>query len=397
MYIKMTRKLFKLLLPAASLLAVFIAAAFASTPRNAKADTAKPVLIFLGDSITAGYGTTDSASGKPDYATAADPNKTTTVAAPHGYAELTAAAGGYALKNYAVDGWQTTHVLGLLNGEGAVNDAVRADIASAAVIHFSIGGNDMQGQGSVTAEVIVELLTQAYNPSSPTPKADAMRQSMYANFTAIYERLRGINPGADIIALRNYAPLYSVAGNNALGGNFGSVTGNQLYSVAKPFIESFNVMVDGYIAGHPGSFTFMNISAVWDENEVYFNSSDLTHPSDAGHAALALLLQKTILKNENAALESGNARLTGEKQTFSDENEALKADKSRLTGENQTLSDENEVLKADKSRLTEENKSLKDGGGNNNGGLIAAVVVLGALFAVSAVGAAVFFIKGKKA
>lgn len=203
----MKRRLLSVLLSLCLMLGLLPTAAFAQGE----------VYVALGDSISTGYGLTDSDAC---------------------FTRQIAASKSYALKSHAVDGATSSTLLAKLS-----DPAVAADVASADVITITIGGNDLMGalylylanqynekyDTALSAADIqnalmdkhetikqTDILIFASNVLSDFPQSaeaiSALRQ-LGTNLTASIAAIKNANPDVTLIVANQYNP-YSYAAKN---------------------------------------------------------------------------------------------------------------------------------------------------------------------------------------
>ena len=203
----MKRRLLSVLLSLCLMLGLLPTAAFAQGE----------VYVALGDSISTGYGLTDSDAC---------------------FTRQIAASKSYALKSHAVDGATSSTLLAKLS-----DPAVAADVASADVITITIGGNDLMGalylylanqynktNGTALSAADIQnalmgkhetinqpdILIFASSVLSDFPQSEeaisALRQ-LGTNLTASIAAIKNANPDVTLIVANQYNP-YSYAAKN---------------------------------------------------------------------------------------------------------------------------------------------------------------------------------------
>ena len=222
----MKRRLLSVLLSLCLMLGLLPTAAFAQGE----------VYVALGDSISTGYGLTDSDAC---------------------FTRQIAASKSYALKSHAVDGATSSTLLAKLS-----DPAVAADVASADVITITIGGNDLMGalylylanqynekygtalsaadiQNALmgTHETIkqTDILIFASNVLSDFPQSAEARSALRqlgTNLTASIAAIKNANPDVTLIVANQYNP-YSYAAKN----------------VNPPFAAAVNTIVEAFETG----------------------------------------------------------------------------------------------------------------------------------------------------
>ena len=222
----MKRRLLSVLLSLCLMLGLLPTAAFAQGE----------VYVALGDSISTGYGLTDSDAC---------------------FTRQIAASKSYALKSHAVDGATSSTLLAKLS-----DPAVAADVASADVITITIGGNDLMGalylylanqynktNGTALSAADIQnalmgkhetinqpdILIFASSVLSDFPQSEeaisALRQ-LGTNLTASIAAIKNANPDVTLIVANQYNP-YSYAAKN----------------VNPPFATAVNTIVEAFETG----------------------------------------------------------------------------------------------------------------------------------------------------
>lgn len=230
----MKRRLLSVLLSLCLMLGLLPTAAFAQGE----------VYVALGDSISTGYGLTDS------YAC---------------FTRQIAASKSYALKSHAVDGATSSTLLAKLS-----DPAVAADVASADVITITIGGNDLMGalylylakqynetngtalsaadiQNALmdTHETIkqTDILIFASSVLSDFPQSaeaiSALRQ-LGTNLTASIAAIKNANPDVTLIVANQYNP-YSYAAKNV--NSFFAAAVNTIVEAFETGITALNATI----------------------------------------------------------------------------------------------------------------------------------------------------------
>ena len=256
----------------------------------------QPVYVALGDSITTGYGL---AEGEPCFA------------------KIVADANGYLLINHAVNGNTAVGILAQM-----ADPAVLADIASAAVITITCGGNDLMGllyqqmasvynavipetmaALKVKPEEITRIMANVEDPRqqmlmlaaktvlegnaemgiTPFVQSDAMINGITTylqNMGAIMAGIRKVNPDATIIVATQYNPYSSFDGLYSSlnrGMNMGAMA-------LSKYISDYSALLgyqiaDVYTAFAASTENLMN--ACMEPLNLDF------HPNAAGHVVIA--------------------------------------------------------------------------------------------------------------
>lgn len=237
------------------------------------------VYVALGDSISTGYGLTDSDAC---------------------FTRQIAASKSYALKSHAVDGATSSTLLAKLS-----DPAVAADVASADVITITIGGNDLMGalylylanqynekygtalsaadiQNALmgTHETIkqTDILIFASNVLSDFPQsaeASSALQQLGTNLTASIAAIKNANPDVTLIVANQYNP-YSYAAKNV----------NPLFATAvNTIVEAFETGITALNA----TIATMSLQLGYDVADVSsaFKSAE-ENPCNASFASLPI-------------------------------------------------------------------------------------------------------------
>ena len=265
----MKRRLLSVLLSLCLMLGLLPTAAFAQGE----------VYVALGDSISTGYGLTDS------YAC---------------FTRQIAASKSYALKSHAVDGATSSTLLAKLS-----DPAVAADVASADVITITIGGNDLMGalylylanqynktNGTALSAADIQnalmgkhetieqatILIFASSVLSDFPQSveasSALRQ-LGTNLTASIAAIKNANPDVTLIVANQYNP-YSYAAKNV----------NPLFAAAvNTIVEAFETGITALNA----TIATMSLQLGYDVADVSsaFKSAE-ENPCNASFASLPI-------------------------------------------------------------------------------------------------------------
>lgn len=203
----MKRRLLSVLLSLCLMLGLLPTAAFAQGE----------VYVALGDSISTGYGLTDSDAC---------------------FTRQIAASKSYALKSHAVDGATSSTLLAKLS-----DPAVAADVASADVITITIGGNDLMGalylylanqynetngtalsaadiqnalmgkHETIEQTIILIFASSVLSDFPQSAEASSALQQLGTNLTASIAAIKNANPDVTLIVANQYNP-YSYAAKN---------------------------------------------------------------------------------------------------------------------------------------------------------------------------------------
>ena len=203
----MKRRLLSVLLSLCLMLGLLPTAAFAQGE----------VYVALGDSISTGYGLTDSDAS---------------------FTRQIAASKSYALKSHAVDGATSSTLLAKLS-----DPAVAADVASADVITITIGGNDLMGalylylanqynktngtalsaadiqnalmdkHETIEQTIILIFASSVLSDFPQSAEASSALKQLGTNLTASIAAIKNANPDVTLIVANQYNP-YSYAAKN---------------------------------------------------------------------------------------------------------------------------------------------------------------------------------------
>ncbi len=225
----MKRRLLSVLLSLCLMLGLLPTAAFAQGE----------VYVALGDSISTGYGLTDS------YAC---------------FTRQIAASKSYALKSHAVDGATSSTLLAKLS-----DPAVAADVASADVITITIGGNDLMGalylylanqynetndtalsaadiqnalmgkHETIEQTIILIFASSVLSDFPQSTEARSALRQLGTNLTASIAAIKNANPDVTLIVANQYNP-YSYAAKNV----------NPLFA---DFADAVNTIVEAFETG----------------------------------------------------------------------------------------------------------------------------------------------------
>lgn len=221
--------------------------------------------VALGDSIAYGFGLYDVST--------------------QAYTNLVAAELDVDLVNYAVNGMTSTGLLGVLeNMEEASAAYIR--LKNASVITVSIGSNDLLSKlsdvwyvlsGRSDAEAIAAF-EAAVTSEEKFAQFDSGLETYRVNLPLIYEKLRAINPTAQIIMTEFYNPYYNIIFGSfdfgALSDEYIRRMNGILYEAQKETGFAIAYVYDAFNA--PGR-TNVDLSV--------FNMDP--HPNPEGHALLA--------------------------------------------------------------------------------------------------------------
>lgn len=265
----MKRRLLSVLLSLCLMLGLLPTAAFAQGE----------VYVALGDSISTGYGLTDSDAC---------------------FTRQIAASKSYALKSHAVDGATSSTLLAKLS-----DPAVAADVASADVITITIGGNDLMGalylylanqynktngtalsaadiqnalmgkHETIEQTIILIFASSVLSDFPQSAEASSALQQLGTNLTASIAAIKNANPDVTLIVANQYNP-YSYAAKNV----------NPLFAAAvNTIVEAFETGITALNA----TIATMSLQLGYDVADVSsaFKSAE-ENPCNASFASLPI-------------------------------------------------------------------------------------------------------------
>ena len=265
----MKRRLLSVLLSLCLMLGLLPTAAFAQGE----------VYVALGDSISTGYGLTDSDDS---------------------FTRQIAASKSYALKSHAVDGATSSTLLAKLS-----DPAVAADVASADVITITIGGNDLMGalylylanqynktngtalsaadiqnalmgkHETIEQTIILIFASSVLSDFPQSAEASSALQQLGTNLTASIAAIKNANPDVTLIVANQYNP-YSYAAKNV----------NPLFAAAvNTIVEAFETGITALNA----TIATMSLQLGYDVADVSsaFKSAE-ENPCNASFASLPI-------------------------------------------------------------------------------------------------------------
>lgn len=265
----MKRRLLSVLLSLCLMLGLLPTAAFAQGE----------VYVALGDSISTGYGLTDSDAC---------------------FTRQIAASKSYALKSHAVDGATSSTLLAKLS-----DPAVAADVASADVITITIGGNDLMGalylylanqynktngtalsaadiqnalmgkHETIEQTIILIFASSVLSDFPQSAEASSALRQLGTNLTASIAAIKNANPDVTLIVANQYNP-YSYAAKNV----------NPLFAAAvNTIVEAFETGITALNA----TIATMSLQLGYDVADVSsaFKSAE-ENPCNASFASLPI-------------------------------------------------------------------------------------------------------------
>lgn len=198
--------------------------------------------VVLGDSIAHGHGLED----KENYA----------------YGALIAKANGYNYANHSHDGDTSFD----LNNRLERSDVI-ADLKKAEIIAISIGGNNFLRGGFV--EMILKGIFGDYR------MFDEVAAEFYDNFNTAIDKIRAINPHAEIFIQTVYNPR-----NDAFKG---------VYQQALDRLNKYIVQ-----AAAERGLTVIDIEKAFEGHAGEYIQGDVIHPNERGHYNIALEYLKVL-------------------------------------------------------------------------------------------------------
>ena len=300
----MKRKFFPFLIVALS--AVIAMALFACTkvtePPSEAAPTAatterKTNVLFLGDSIGEGLAGPAPLTERENYA----------------YYGIIGNVNGYSYYNRAVTGYTTGDLLELVLREDDGINMVESLITTADLIHISIVGNDFLISNH--AQMMVDLAYDNY--SRITPRKTRAK----ANLDAILTRIRTLNPNAVIILQTLYnpadesTPLIPSSAKTYLTNK--GIEPEGYHALVQKIVDEINSTLTEYLEEHTVTdqsgnalppFELLDVygafEKIYEEDRERWTTlfyQDGYHPSAAGHAVIAEVLQQKLTELRLAA------------------------------------------------------------------------------------------------
>lgn len=269
-------KLINRIIAAAAALTLSLPAA--AVYSGVQASAASGGILILGDSISSGESLKENEPGYFDYL---------------------AAATGKPITNLAVSGAITTELIEVIDNPN------NADvIASSDIICISIGGNDLirptkallatyQQEGETTTQTVKRLLKEADIVQLMSDLTGALRQPRTTardNYAVIEQKLRALNPDAEIVMQTIYNPMEVsdafLAENNISDTNLDNYQKAVSYiaSNEKTLNKAILALETVKVADVSETFTGSTwiYSRVLDEQDI--------HPNAVGHAMIGALI-----------------------------------------------------------------------------------------------------------
>lgn len=235
----------------------------------------KIIYTAFGDSIAAGYGLDD-----PD----------------DGFVSLIGKNIGVVPNNLAMSGMTSGQLLDALYSlEGSGAEETEKRVRSASLITVTIGSNDLLSK-------LIMLFTEAVDSYSPSDSLDYLVQQVMTkeahesflegintyktNLPLIMDKLRELNPYAEIILTNFYNPFY---GETIGGFDFGAYSDVYIKMMNDVLNEYHGERKDFYVADF---YTVMNADGMTYSDFMQFNFDP--HPTVKGHAALAEAISSLI-------------------------------------------------------------------------------------------------------
>lgn len=224
-----------------SLALVLVMALAMSVPALANKESKNAKFVLLGDSIAQGYGLGEDRS---DWYTL-------------GYGRLIADANGYDYVNHAISGHTTYNLNARLEEETVV-----ADLADADIIAVSIGGNNFL-LGGLSQMVAEALLFKKYD------LADKTIAEFYVDFGLVIDKIKAINPDAQLMVQTLYNPRDDIVGG--------------VYQYA---IDLLNENIRKIAAEKNNAYAVVDVYSRFAGHTDYIQK-DQIHPNEAGHYVIA--------------------------------------------------------------------------------------------------------------
>lgn len=203
----------------------------------ASAQTENTKFVLLGDSIAFGTGVSN-----PEV---------------NSYGALISQANGYSYENYSVPGHTTAAMITRLQNEEVVTGVADADI-----IAVSIGGNNFLLSGLM--EMIMEALVK-----NDYAKINEVVNEIYSEFNRVIDRIKEINPEAELLMQTLYNPRDDV-----------------LKEAYQHGVDGLNAQLRKILAERPGEFTIVEVGAAFSNNTDLIQSDGI-HPNEQGHYVIA--------------------------------------------------------------------------------------------------------------
>ena len=178
------------------------------------------------------------------------------------FGKIVADTEGYAFKNDAVNGYTTSDLLRHLE-----KPEIAADVENADIISVSIGGNNFL-RGNMK-QLIADASSGDYSGF------DAIAENFYAEFSAIIEKIKELNPDALILAQTLYNP--------------GQESIREIYQQGA---DRLNAGYRRYLAENPGAYELLEVADAFLGHPEYV-AADYIHPSAKGNEIIAgIVLEK---------------------------------------------------------------------------------------------------------
>lgn len=231
----------------------------------ASAQDEKIKFVVLGDSIAYGTGVSN-----PDV---------------NSYGALICETNGYVYENYSVPGHTTDTMMKRLE-----NEEVVAGVADADIIAVSIGGNNFLLGG------MLEMLWDAFVKNDYS-RFDKIIGELYEKFNGVIDRIKEINPDAELFVQTLYNPRDDMVKDAYQYG-----------------IDGLNAQLRKIQAERPDEFTLVEVGAAFNNN-TDFIQSDGIHPNEIGHYIIAqeyvkVLYEKGLGTASELSTEMPEAKLS---------------------------------------------------------------------------------------
>ncbi len=219
-----------------------------AVPSLAAEEAKKTKFVLLGDSIAQGFGLGEEPADW--YAL--------------GYGKIIADANGYDYVNHAIGGHTTYNLNARLQ-----EDAVIKDVAEADIIAVSIGGNNFL-LGGLYQMIIEALLFKKYD------LADKIADEFYVDFGLALDKIKAINPDAQLMVQTLYNPRDDIFG--------------EVYQYA---VDLLNSNIRKIAEERKGAYIIVDVYTPFVVHTEYIQD-DQIHPNETGHYVIAAEYLKVL-------------------------------------------------------------------------------------------------------
>lgn len=249
------------------------------TPEN---DHPEVEILFLGDSIAEGVLGPSPVIERERYA----------------YPSIVGTINGFTYRNRAVSGHKSYQMLEYISQEeDDTSLAPISHIKTADIISVSIIGNDLLQ--SYFNRQMRDAMDDYYED------VDEILESSYENLDGIVKRIRELNPDVTLVIQTVYNPIFSYADlmtDETKEYIYSKgYTAQDLHEQANRLMDRMNNVIRDYHEKHPEAFHLLEVNRRFDEvyagvdlNLDRLIYSDCIHPSNEGHATIAVLLQEKL-------------------------------------------------------------------------------------------------------